>query len=76
MNKEVIDYIETRKLKGQIDFLVMVTSFTAVGVTPVLAFLLSLTGGTESSVVSGIVMIASIFTLGCTLELREKNIVV
>ena len=54
----------------------MVTSFTVVVVTPVLAFLLSLTGGTESSVVSGIIMVASICNLGCTLELREKNIVV
>lgn len=76
MNKETKDYIKTEKLKSDIDFLVKITTLTVVVAAPMLAFLLSLTGGTESSVVSGIIMGLGIGTLGCSLELREMNIVV
>ena len=76
MNKEVIDYIKTAKLKGDIDFLVKITTLTVVVVTSIMVFLLSRYGDTEASIVSGIVIGLSIGTLGSALELREKNIVV
>lgn len=76
MNKEVIDYIKTEKLKSDIDFLVKITTLTVVVAAPMLAFLLSLTSGAESSIVSGIVMGLGIGTLGSALELRDKVIVV